>query len=201
MSALEDARAALAEDRDYVVSNRERLLEEILEALIAELERLTTPPTDDEREALVNALLGSRFFDSHDWAGTGSWPGWEYIQWELGELADDILASEVWRFRRQGPITDAQVEAAIRELEVEIPDAYVESASIGPTIVLTKKSAETALAALRRQGSITDAQLLAALNAYDPRFATEDLDNYAAEHQADMRAAVEAAINYKKEQS
>src|SRR6478735_3313582 len=39
-------------------------------ALIAEVERLSTPPTDDEREALVSTLLGSRFFESHDWAGT-----------------------------------------------------------------------------------------------------------------------------------
>ena len=56
----------------------------------------------------MNALLGSRFFQSHDWAGTGSWPGEEYIRWEMGERADDILAG----FRRQGPITDAQVQAA-----------------------------------------------------------------------------------------
>jgi hypothetical protein len=48
-------------------------------------------------------------------------------------------------------------------------------------------------ARLSRQKPITDAQLLAALNAYHPRFATENLDNYVDETQSDMRAALEAA--------
>ena len=71
---------------------------------------------EDEREALVNALLRSRFFESHDWAGTGSWPGEEYIRWELGQLADDILSG----FRRQGPITDAQVEAGLSQFYAHV---------------------------------------------------------------------------------
>lgn len=41
MSVFRDARAALAEDRDYVVSHRERMLEDALEALLADTEERT----------------------------------------------------------------------------------------------------------------------------------------------------------------
>lgn len=46
---------------------------------------------------------------------------------------------------------------------------------------------------LRTLLEVTDDQVLAALNAYDPRFATDDLGDYAEEHVADMRNALEAA--------
>lgn len=65
--------------------------------LEAEVESLTTPPADDEREALARIL-----------------PAWDrngYLVWEeCLDIADAILAAG---FRRQGPISDAQVEAAL----------------------------------------------------------------------------------------
>jgi len=59
-----------------------------------------TPPTDDEREALANLIpLG---FTERDGVR------------DVYEAADRILAAG---FRRQGPITDAQVEAAARAIQ------------------------------------------------------------------------------------
>lgn len=96
--------------------------------------------------------------------------------------------------------TDDERKAAIRELEREIPDAYVESTSIGPTIILTKKSAETALAALRQQGPITDAQIEAAGQAIRAELRPERkdngplyLDHDVYEYRAMAHAAIEAA--------
>ncbi len=51
----------------------------------------------------------------------------------------------------QGEPSDAQVEA-IRELEMEIPGAYVQDDMDGPVIILTEQAAKTALAALRAAG-------------------------------------------------
>lgn len=73
------------------------------------------PDADDQREALVNALLESRFFESHDWAGTGSWPGEEYVRWEIGELADDVLAA----LRRWRPSSDIGLAEAPEQTEEE----------------------------------------------------------------------------------
>ncbi|GAA5198593.1 hypothetical protein [Microbacterium jejuense] len=142
MIAIEDARAAQALDLGirhspgdglYPMSARAvQALKDALDTLIAEHERTVremharelhhfetekllteagidpdaTPPTDDEREAL-NAVLLRGFTDHANGAGSPL----------LGVyLADRILAAG---FRRQGPITDAQVEAAWQALEEE----------------------------------------------------------------------------------
>lgn len=55
---------------------------------------LTAPPTADEREAVVAAIYSSGV--------------WRY------EVADRILASDVWRNHRQGPITATEVIAAAK---------------------------------------------------------------------------------------
>lgn len=54
---------------------------------------LVEPPTDDERSALQKII---------------------YTTPSIIGLTDAILASDVWRNRRQGPITEAQVDAAVR---------------------------------------------------------------------------------------
>jgi len=46
-----------------------------------------------------------------------------------------------------------------------------------------------------------EAQVLAALNAYDPKFASDDLAEYSWEHIEDMTNAVRAAINVHVESS
>jgi phage baseplate assembly protein W len=50
----------------------------------------------------------------------------------------------------------------------------------------------TVLAA-RPEPPVTDAEVLSALNAYEPRFASDNLADYAEDHAGDMRAALEAA--------
>lgn len=106
MTALDDARAALARlddpkhGRDWSGWDYAADLEKAIRPLIAEHEHLTTPPTDDEREALAEILYP--FFVRGD--------GLHDVV--IAEQAlDAILAAG---FRRQGPITDAQVEAAWR---------------------------------------------------------------------------------------
>lgn len=59
MSAIKDARAALVRlddprhGRDWSGWDYADDLQRVLRGLVAEYERLTTPPTDDEREALI----------------------------------------------------------------------------------------------------------------------------------------------------
>ena len=60
----------------------------------------TVPPTDDEREALWELIDAERRGLTRIGSGDSM------------SLTDAILASDVWRNRRQGPITDAQVQAA-----------------------------------------------------------------------------------------
>lgn len=73
-----------------------------LRALIAEHERLTAPPTDDEREALARLLRGD--------VGIGGMP-WETVADAYRKSADRAIAAG---FRRQGPITDAYVDAVFQ---------------------------------------------------------------------------------------
>lgn len=123
MAAIEDARAALASngemsgvlDASWAV-RRLAQTDAALRALIAEHERLTaplpdyfapkpiagtieasltTPPTDDEREALVLAMLGRSTMPT-------DWRRWPQITYAM-QLADGALAAG---FRRPGPITD-----------------------------------------------------------------------------------------------
>ena len=96
MTAIEDARAFLepwGADPDENVPRAVR----VVRALIAEHERLTASPADDEREAAALHL------------------------WDEGLVRPESLAFSVvdaliaeGYFRRQGPITDAQVDAAAR---------------------------------------------------------------------------------------
>ena len=95
MTAIEDARAALGA---FVPSPRTEpeysAAWVALRELIAEHERLTTPPSDDEREALADLIEGVGIYipGSH---------GHDYIH--PGKAADAILVAG---FRRQGPITE-----------------------------------------------------------------------------------------------
>ena len=88
-------------------------------------ERLTAPPTDDEREAL------DRLLDEHMAVRpqrVREWPddeaeAYRELGWSEGIAAarklqvakarDAILASDVWRNRRQAPVTDAMLAAAL----------------------------------------------------------------------------------------
>ncbi len=72
------------------------------------IERLTAPPTDDDREALVLIL------DATDnWVFTGA-----HVTFRPDLGAGAILAAG---FRRQEPLTDAQVEAAAKA-SFEVPN-------------------------------------------------------------------------------
>jgi hypothetical protein len=99
MTALEDARAALAglddpnHGRDWSGWDYVLYLEKPLRALADEYERVTTPPTEDEREVLRRILFDDRTFRTTE------------------QIVDGILAAG---FRRPGPVTDAEVEAALR---------------------------------------------------------------------------------------
>ena len=157
MTAIEDARAALADLRagipqrgDYPEYDREHEDLDKIAALIAEHERLTrdrdltaaenaellrenlaltAPPTDDEREALAGIAREA-------------WAHYQAIQDdpEFGGDFEDVLAYRLGLagFRRQGPITDAQYIAA--------RDAY-EDASSGH--VVTEVAMRAALEAAR----------------------------------------------------
>jgi len=94
----------------------------------------TVIPTDDEREELA-LLIDPNALELH------AYP------FPL-DAADRVLAAGFRRTEVQGEPSDAQVEA-IRELESEIPDAYVQDDMDGPVIILSEQAAKTALAALR----------------------------------------------------
>lgn len=86
----EHERTVTTEYHDSIVAEAQRQIHE----LEGQIERLTAPPTDDEREAVVAAIYSSGV--------------WRY------EVADRILASDVWRNHRQGPITATEVIAAAK---------------------------------------------------------------------------------------
>ncbi len=89
MTAIEDARAALVNfDAHGVIFGPD--VATALRALIAEHERLTTPPTDDEREALAAEMEAEADKWSPQWTPTAA-----------------ILRKAATALRRQGPITDA----------------------------------------------------------------------------------------------
>ena len=126
MTALENARALIAQDDERLDRLRQAgfRIEGIfgprhtaLRALADEHERLTAPPTDAptktdpelerqddaptdvaEREALADVVDDAltSLTDTRD---------------ACYRVADAILASDVWRNRRQGPVTNTQVEA------------------------------------------------------------------------------------------
>jgi hypothetical protein len=115
MTALDDARAARAkfDNAEMKWDDSPVVLRNALDALIAEHERLTAPPTDDEREA-----LGRRVREVWvEWAQEQAEPkpSW-LVPWdELGPADREVdmrIGEALAGFRRQGPITDAQVEAA-----------------------------------------------------------------------------------------
>lgn len=107
MTAIEEARAALAKwDRSSFPDAGYAYLAESLRTLIAEYERLSVPPSDDEREALARVIRENRSIAKIMGDGYVS-----VMQAGDDEIADAILASDVWRNRRQGPITDAQRHA------------------------------------------------------------------------------------------
>lgn len=114
MTAIEDARALVTELREIHARSRENAREQgwgvppesddhsPWSRAADMIERLTTPPTDDEREALADLIesVGVYIPGSH---------GHDYVN--PGKAADAILAAG---FRRQGTITDEVVEKAYR---------------------------------------------------------------------------------------
>lgn len=154
MTAIEDARAALAkliDEAKYWLDRIEgewgrgksydALLAEgdedalviagaaaALDALIAEHERLTTPPTDDEREALARTVY---YWDVSEDVGSQAWEQLTENQRDVWrEAADAILAAG---FRRQGPITDTPPATAevVDERHPECVKAWPECESFG----------------------------------------------------------------------
>lgn len=81
----------------------------------------TTPPTDDEREALTEDALTeavARLIQQFE----GDPEEWRNFR----DAANAILASEVWRDRRQGPITGPAVGRAWVALFANHPTITVE---------------------------------------------------------------------------
>jgi hypothetical protein len=98
MTALDDARAALVD-----TPLNENRFADALEALIAEHERLTA---DDEFEAITDKALWDFADDLLD--------AWNIEDENPPGLSEMFRDRFVARFRRQGPITDEQVDAAIQ---------------------------------------------------------------------------------------
>lgn len=133
--ALDNARAALSEEGFF--SREQRA---VIEPLIAEHERLTAPPTDDEREELVDIEITHR---PTSWNGGSGCtcgianPGltMHLQQWHRAHLMDVILAAG---FRRQGPVTDADLGIMAQrfyEVANESPDITFHSMTVKPVIV------------------------------------------------------------------
>lgn len=116
MTAIEDARALATRLEDPTSRWGDTDAARVVRALIAEYERLTAPPTDDEREALEEWSFEHRPILSMRDGSIASCKCMDRVfitgqeDWDQ-HIADAILASG---FRRQGPVTDAQVEAAAR---------------------------------------------------------------------------------------
>ena len=157
-AALADLRAGIPQRGDYPEYDREHEDLDKIAALIAEherlstrydenigaidrllaeraeLKRLTTPPTDAEREALARLIADRRI-----WHGNAT---------DM-EDADAILASDVWRNRRQGPITDAEREALAQDIRIVDGSHSLGAAALADALVERGWG--------RRQGPITDA--------------------------------------------
>lgn len=82
----------------------------------AEVERLTTPPTADEREALARVIGDSGSGGQSAWAPEYADPSWEFMRDMDRRAADAILASPVWRNRHRGPITDEEKDRLISDV-------------------------------------------------------------------------------------
>ena len=104
MSTPEDARARLRawvtpDGAGYYYPEGGELDADLL-AILDDHERLTAPPTCDEREALRAALF--------------AW--WDSLSEDSEVVADpllDVILATLAGFRRQGPITDVAVRAAL----------------------------------------------------------------------------------------
>lgn len=90
----------------------------------------------------------------------------------------------------QGESSDAQV-SAIKELEREIPDAYVDGSG-SPVIILTEQAATTALAALRAAG-VPQAEPADVQEALDLKGLTEIIGDVVVDH-ADIGPHSQRAI-------
>ena len=112
MNVIDNARAALAEfDRDQP-DYRSELQNHVdlgvaLRALIAEYERVTAPPTDDEREALLDGAWQAISGRGDAWGGCAE-------RDKVIRVADFAAG-----FRRRGPITSEMVEQAARAIFAE----------------------------------------------------------------------------------
>ena len=130
MNARDEARAALARFEDVDRPGRNVDVAPLVAALRA---LLGEPVPADEREALYEL-----------WSRHGS--SYESDSSEGYELADAILAAG---FRRQGPITDTQVEAAAQAIHDQECSCNNAGFHGRETISFRKESARRALEAAR----------------------------------------------------
>jgi hypothetical protein len=96
------------------------------EAIEADREQRTwqVSPSDDEREALARVIRENRSIAKIMSDGYVS-----VIQAGDDEITDAILASDVWRNRRQGPITDEMVERACIAFTCDSAEEWFELAA------------------------------------------------------------------------
>lgn len=137
MSALDNARAALSIVGRYP-TYRETQISAALRDLIAEYERLTAPPTDDERDVLDLEDVREVFTASDRWDG------------------DEAEQSIILRFIAHYSNLDREIDAA------RAADNYDDGAPIwfqwdGNSMSLVK----------RRRGAVTDEMVTAALARFN----------------------------------
>ena len=163
---------------------------------------MTTPSTDDEREALVKVLE------------------WHITSYEVRSiLADTILASDVWRNRQPGPIPSVdEFTATLSEVRAhQIAGGYdaAHDDEHGIRRILnwaidyarrgrSDDSAGMIVAALElldRQGPITDAQVEAAARALWENDDYSNFDTSWAKVQHAYRVAARAALEAARDSS
>jgi len=127
------------------------------EAVTGLPERLSVSLSDDEREALAEivarAIRASRY--SGKMVATPQPPEWHNpVDLRNGRRAvAAILASDVWRNRRQGPITDDESEA----LAIQFANLIFEYGLRSPDSTKALIAFKEVAAGFRRQGLVADA--------------------------------------------
>lgn len=140
--------------------NREQLIEKARVAFNeawatedAYLTRNNHPKVEHTRSRAGIEAAFAVFEEAHTQTG-------ERLRQARTEAATQHLRADKAEAQVRTAPTDDEREA-IQEFEREIPDAYVMDSYDGPCIILTERSAKTALSALRRtvQGEPTDAEV------------------------------------------
>jgi hypothetical protein len=142
-------------------------------------ERLSVPPSDDDREALTQAALDSeRLRQIAEWFSMEQ--GHEETAKRVNLIADRLDRLAVG-FRRQGPITDDEREA----LAMQFANLIFEYGLRSPDSTKALIAFEEVAAGFRRQGPITDEMVEAARRAIN--------EEGAVLYTPIIRAALEAA--------